>query len=49
MIDKLYKVWEDKPISGTLLIDVKRAFDYVSQAKLVQQIKNLNINNDWIG
>lgn len=48
MIDKLYKIWEDEPIPGTLLIDVKRIFDYVTQAKLVQRIKNLGIDNDLI-
>lgn len=31
MIDKIYKVWEDRQIAGALLIDVKG----VSRAKLV--------------
>lgn len=30
-------------------MDVKGVFDYVSQANLVQRIKNLSINDDLIG
>lgn len=30
MIDEIQKVWEDGQIEGALLINVKKAFDYVS-------------------
>ena len=36
IIQKIHKIWEDKEIAGALKIDVKWAFNYVSQAKLVQ-------------
>lgn len=35
MINNIHKVGEDCQIARALLIDVKEAFDYVSQAKLV--------------
>lgn len=31
------------------LIDVKEVFDYIPQIKLVQQMRDLSINNDLIG
>lgn len=34
MVDKVHKVWSEKKIVGTLLMDVKRTFDYVSRLKL---------------
>ena len=30
MIHKVYKTWEDKKNAGTLMIDVKETFNYVS-------------------
>ena len=49
VIHKVYKTWEAKQIAGTLLMDVKGAFDHVSQAKLAQRMANLGIDNDLIG
>ena len=49
MIHNVYKTWEDKQIAEALLIDVKGAFDYVSRAKLVQKMKELDINDYLIG
>ena len=49
MIHKVHKTWEDKQIAGALLMDVKGAFDYVSRAKLVQRMKELDIDDDLIG
>ena len=37
VINKVYKTWEAKQVAGELFIDVKRAFDHVSQAKLVKR------------
>ncbi len=48
MIHKVYKIWEDKQNTKALLMDVKRAFEYVSRAKLVQKINELGIDDDKI-
>ena len=32
IIHKVHEIWEDKQIAGALLMDIKGAFDYVSQA-----------------
>ena len=48
-IRKVHKMWENKYIAGALLIDVKRAFDYVSQARLVKRMANLGIIDNLIG
>lgn len=48
MIYKVHKIQEDKQSAGALLKDVKKVFDYVSQTKLVQQMKDLGINDDLI-
>ena len=34
MVNSIHKAWEQKKIVGTLLMDVKGAFDYVSRLKL---------------
>lgn len=34
MIDGIYKIWNKKKIIGILLINVKKAFDYISRLKL---------------
>ena len=49
MVDSIHKVWYEKKIAGTLLMDVKGAFDYVSRLKLAQRMRQLGIDNDWIG
>ena len=49
MIHKVHKIWEEKRIAGTLLIDIKGAFDYIFQAKLIKKVKELDINADLIG
>ena len=36
MVDSIHKIWDQKKMGGTLLIDVKGAFDYVSRLKLAQ-------------
>ena len=49
MIDKVHKIWEDKQIAVVLLMDIKRAFNYVSQSRLIQKIDNLCIDDNLIG
>ena len=49
MIHKVHKIWEDKQIASALLMDVKGVFDHVSQAKLVQRMADLGIDDDLIG
>ncbi len=39
MVDNVHKIWEEKKIAASLLIDVKGAFDYVSYVKLAQQMR----------
>ena len=34
IVNSIHKAWEEKKITGTLLMDVKEAFDYVSRLKL---------------
>lgn len=48
MIHKAHKIWENKEIINALLIDLKRAFNYVSQVKLMQHMRYLNIDNNLI-
>lgn len=36
MVDNIHKIWEEKKIAVSLLMDVKGAFDYVSRVKLAQ-------------
>lgn len=49
IIHKVHEIWENKQIAGALLLDIKGAFDHVSQAKLVQRMADLGIENDLIG
>ena len=49
MVHKVHKNWDKKKITGTLLIDVKGAFDHISRLKLAQRMTQLGIDNDWIG
>lgn len=49
MVNSIHKAWEEKKITGTLLMDVKGAFDYVSRLKLAQRMRQLEIDNDFIG
>ena len=49
MVDKIHKIWEEKNIAASLLMNVKGAFDYVSQVKCAQRIKQLGVDNDLIG
>ena len=34
LIPKIHEIWENRQIAGALLIDVKEAFDHVSQSVL---------------
>ena len=49
MIHKVHKMWENQHIAGVFLIDVKGAFDHVSQARLAKIMADLEINNNLIG
>lgn len=49
MIHKVHKTREEKQIAGALLMDVKGAFDYVSQVRLIQKMSDLGIDDDLIG
>lgn len=48
MIYKVLKIWKDKQIVDTFLIDVKRTFDHISQIELVQKIADLDIDINLI-
>ena len=49
MIHKVHKIWETKQVAITLLMEVKKAFNHVSQTKLLWRMVDLGINNDLIG
>ena len=49
LVQQVHEIWENKKIAGALLIDVKGAFNHVSQAKLAQRMSELGIENDLIG
>ena len=49
MIHKVHEMWENQPVAGALLMDVKGAFDHVSRARLAQRMADLDIDNDLIG
>ena len=46
MFDNIHKIWEEKKIQASLLMDIKRTFDYVSRVKLAQQMRQLGVDND---
>ena len=48
MVDSIHKIWDQKKMIRTLLMDIKRAFDYVSGLKPAQQMRQLGIDNDLI-
>lgn len=35
IVNNIYKVWDKKKIAETLLINIKKTFDYISRLKLV--------------
>lgn len=49
LIYKVNKIWKKQQLAKALLMNVKRAFDHVSQVKLAQKIADLGINKDFIG
>lgn len=49
MVDNIHRIWAEKKIGASLLVDVKGAFDYVSRVKLAQRMRQLGIDNDLIG
>ena len=49
LIHKVNKIWKNQQLAGALLMDVKEAFDHVSQAKLAQKMADLGIDEDLIG
>ncbi len=49
MVENIYRIWMEKKIRVSFLIDVKGAFDYIFQVKQVQQIRRLEIDNYLIG
>lgn len=48
IIHKVDKTQEDKQIARSFVIDVKRAFNHVFSAKLLQKMNELNINHNLI-
>lgn len=48
MIYKAPEMWKNQYVVGKLLINIKRAFDYVFQARLAKKIANLEIINNLI-
>ena len=48
MIYKASKMWKNQYVVGKLLINVKRAFDHVFQARLAKKMANLEIINNLI-
>ena len=49
MINNIHRIWEEKKIAASFLIDVKEVFDNVSRVKLGQQMRQLGVNKDLIG
>lgn len=49
MVNNVHKIWGEKKITASLLMDVKGAFNYVSRVKLARQMRQLRIDNDLIG
>lgn len=49
MVNNIYKIWGEKRIAASLLIDVKGAFDYVFRVTPAQRMRQLGIDNDLIG
>lgn len=48
MVDSVHKIWEEKKIAGSLLMDVEAAFDHVSRLKRAQQMRQLGVDNELI-
>ena len=48
LVQKVQDIWNNQQITGTLLMDVKGAFNHVSQAKLAQRMVNLGIDDNLI-
>ena len=49
LIQKIQETKESQKIAGTLFMDIKRAFDYVSWVQLAQKMSDLDIDDDLIG
>ena len=49
LVQKVQDIWNNRQIAGTLLMDVKGAFDHVSRAKLAQRMADLGIDDNLIG
>lgn len=48
LVQKVEDIWKNWQIAGTLLIDIKEAFDHILQAKLAQKMADLGIDNNLI-
>lgn len=48
LIEKAQESWKRQEIAGVLLIDIRRAFDYVLQIQLAQRIANLDFDDNFI-
>lgn len=49
LVQKAQNIWKNRQIAGTLLMNVKKVFDLVSQAKLARKMAGLSIDDDFIG
>ena len=49
LVHQIQTAWNRRQFIEALFMDVKETFDHVSRRKLVQQMKELNIDNNWIG
>ncbi len=48
IVDKIYKICEEKKIAASLLMNIEGAFDYVFRVKLAQRMRQLVVDNDSI-
>lgn len=49
LIHKVNKICKNQQLAKSILINIKRFFDYISQIKLAQKITDLGINQNFIG
>lgn len=49
MVENVHRSWDQKKVTGALFMVLKSAFDYVSNGKLAQQMRDLKIDNNLIG
>lgn len=49
LIHKVNKICENQQLAKSILMNIKRFFDHISQIKLAQKITDLGIDKNFIG